>query len=118
MALFGMDLETYTPFQGCTTFRADLSLDRIPGHMAACLTEMDRYIDLRGIVPCEITIASRAMQGDYLKLTGEYMGAGMRVFTVEFESETEWYTHTVRATDRKALRAALKLLYPTCKVGR
>lgn len=118
MNLFGMDLETWKPFQGCTTFRTDLDLERIPGHMALCLAEMDRALRYRSLVPINIDICSRAMSGDYLKLTGEYIGAGMRVFLIEFESETEWYTHTVRATDRKALRGALKLLYPTCKVGR
>ena len=118
MALFGMDLETYTPFQGCTTFRTDLTLDRIPGHMAVCLAEMDRAVFYRNINPITIEIASRAMKGDYLALTGEYVGQGMSVYEITLEGKEFWHTHTVRATDRKALRAALKLLYPTCKVGR
>lgn len=117
MNLFGCD-ETRTPSQGCTTLRTDLQLERIPGHMALCLAEMDRALSYRSLVPKEITIASRAMKGDYLKLTGEYMGQGMAAFLLEFESETEWYTHTVRAPNRKELRKALKQLYPQTKIGR
>jgi len=117
MALFGMDLETWQPFQGCTTFRTDLTLDRIPGHMALCLAEMDRAVNYRSMnEDVDIYIHKVTTKGDYTS-NGTYVGAGMPLYEVVFEAENSYY-HKVRAPNRNALRDALKLLYPTCKVGR
>lgn len=116
MALFGNCMETWKPYHGCTTFKTDLILGRIPGHMAACLADLVRSTTLKDIV--NIEISSRAMKGGYLANTGEYVGSGMKVFTLDLETDTEWLSFTVRAQDRQKLRKALKLLYPTAKVSR
>jgi hypothetical protein len=86
--------------------------------MALTLAEMVRAVKYRNLKPKCIEIASRSLQGDYIKSTGEYVGAGMKVFVVYFDSEIEYYSHTIRATSRQELRKALKLLYPTSNVSR
>jgi hypothetical protein len=93
-------------------------LESVPGHMQLTLLEMARAVKYRNINPTCIEIASRPLQGDYIKSTGEYVGAGMKVFILEIQGELSNYTHTVRATSRKDLRKYLKLFYPTCNVER
>jgi hypothetical protein len=93
-------------------------LESVPGHMKLTLLEMARAVEYRNINPTCIEIASRPLQGDYIKATGEYVGSGMKVFILEIQGELSSYTHTVRATNRKDLRKYLKLFYPACKIER
>jgi hypothetical protein len=115
--LLGADSER-NPISGCATYRTDLLCDRIPGHMAKCLQELLYHTTYRDLnVGADITIQSLKSHGAYLA-TGEYVGTGLPVYQVYFETDTKCHDHMVRATSRKELRAALKLLYPHCNVGR
>lgn len=117
MYLFGADSDM-NPVHGCATYRTDLVCNRIPGHMAACLKELLMSTTYMGLnVGADITIQSLKTHGAYLA-TGEYVGTGLPVYQVYFETDTKCHDHMVRAPSRKELRKALKLLYPHCNVGR
>lgn len=118
--LFGMDIDTWEPYQGCASYSTDLSLGRIPGNMAECLAELDTSVKYRSLQKeSEIFIQVVNLRQGYSK-NGSYYGSGMKLYEVCFEntSNNHIYYHKVRATDRKSLRAALKLLYPFSKVNR
>lgn len=117
--LFGVDMNTWQPYHGCTSFSTDLVLGRIPGNMAECLAELDRAIRYRSMQKeSEISIQVVNLRQGYSK-NGTYYGSGMKLYEVCFENICNHiYYHKVRATDRKSLRDALKLLYPFSKVNR
>jgi hypothetical protein len=102
------------PVHGCTTFRTDLHLGRIPGQMAVTLSDLDTTVRSCGLDTSEIEIQRVKTKEGYQLSTGRYFGHGLPVYLVTCDIGYFY----VRATSRKELRAALKLLYPHCKVGR
>lgn len=112
MYLFGCDIDTWQPYQGCATFQTDLILGRIPG--TESLADLVRSV---WFTEGEIELTYRKMDsGGYLQ-DGRYVGRGEKIFELTFTGDEIRY-YLVRFRDRSSLRVTLKKLFPLARVGR
>jgi hypothetical protein len=112
--LFGCDIDTLQPYQGCATFEVDVVLGRIPGTESLSDLIHQSYWFTVG----EIEIFHRKVDsGGYLQ-DGGYVGSGEKVFELTFTGEDEIRSYFVRSPDRSTLRVALQKLFPLARVGR
>lgn len=120
MALFGICMETWKPYQGCTTLRTDLNLDRLPGWYAT-IADMDRSVRYRFIDYPNLTIEIqyKKLCNNGYTFEGQYYGNERnKLYEIFFDDKNSLSTYTVRAPNRQALRRILQKLYPDAKVGR
>ena len=107
----------YAPIHGCVQFATDIeSRTDYPG---VCLAELARSVRYRcyTLTTIEITLVCRV--GQTYASDGQYYGQGPAVYEIQCETECgDTYYHSLRASSRAQLRADLKRLYPSCKIGR
>jgi len=108
----------YVPIHGCVSFAVDL--ESRPDYPGVCLAELARSVRYRcyTITSIEIQlvcVADRAYASD-----GRYYGSAPdAVYEIQCETACgDTYYHSLRAASRAQLRADLKRLYPSTKIGR
>lgn len=107
----------YVPIHGCLTYTSNL--ETRTDYPGVCLAELARSIRYRCYVPTTIEITLVCRVGQAYAASGQYYGQGPAVYEICVETECgDTYYHSLRAASRSQLRADLKQLYPSCKIGR
>jgi hypothetical protein len=89
------------------------------GHMVLTLGDMVRttFYEREGGKVAHIDIDWHRLDRQGYTSTGEYFGSGARVYAVDCDTGEHVRTFWVRAPNRRALRTALRRLYPLAKIS-